>query len=243
MKTRFWFCALLCGVLPIAIAVAADARLASVLGEDILRGQLVEDGGPEAARRFAALIWPRIARRYIDDRGLAATPAEIAGLRAYDVEFEKKDRAQRARKLAELEQRLKSDARETEERAHIEDFRNTLQRLQQHDAETDALPKPDPAKQAVTYASWIEMWKMNQALYVQYGGVVALTEFGPDPQGARAALFADYERQGLLIFYDQALRRQFFDFLAEKPQMVMNPDVVDFTPYWKRPIPPSYFSD
>lgn len=31
--------------------------------------------------------------------------------------------------------------------------------------------------------------------------------------------------------------------LAARPSMVIAPGEVDFTPYWKRPIPPSYFPD
>jgi len=228
--------------LPAAIPAAADERVASLLGEDIMRGQLARDGRG-VAQQFAALIWPRIARHYVDNHGLNATAAELAELQAYDDAFEKKDRAQRKRKLAELDQRLTSNELSPEQRAHSEDFRNTLQRLEQHDAEADALPKPDSAGHAATYAPWIEMWKMNKALYEQYGGVVALTEFGPDPRGARAALFADYEKQGWLNFYDEPLREQFFAMLAEKPRIVVRPGEVDFTPYWKKPIPSSYYSD
>lgn len=152
-------------------------------------------------------------------------------------------RTARSGKLAELDQRPKSDDLSPEQRAHSEDFRNTLQRLEQHDAEADALPKPDSAGHAATYAPWIEMWKMNKALSERYGDVVALTEFGPDPHGARAALFADYEKRGWLIFYDELLRAQFFAMLAEKPGMVVKSGEVDFMPYWKKPIPSSYYSE
>lgn len=225
-----------------AIPGAADERVASLLGEDILRGQLAQDGRGQA-QQFAALIWPRIARHYVDRHGLNATAEELAGLKAYDDAFETKDRAQRKRKLAELDQRLESNDLSQGEREHTEDFRNTLRRLEQADAEADALPKSDSADHAANYSPWIEMWKMNKALYEQYGGVVALTEFGPDPRGARAALFADYEKRGRLVFYDEPLREQFFSMLAEKPRMVVNPADVDFTPYWKKPIPSSYFRD
>src|SRR5665647_950582 len=58
-----------------AIPAAADERVASVLGEDIMRGQIMqEDRG--LAQQFAALIWPRIARHYVDNHGLNATAAE-----------------------------------------------------------------------------------------------------------------------------------------------------------------------
>jgi len=243
MNVRFWIGVALCGAWLVAGSTAADDRVASVLGEDIMRAQLAPDDGRGQARRFAALIWPRIARDYIEGNGLLAMPDEVAELGAYEAAFEKKDRAQRARKLAELDQRLASNTLEADARAHAEDFRNTLRRLQQHDAEADALPKPDAAQRDTTYGPWIEMWKMNRALQKQYGGVVALTPFGPDPQGARAALFADYEQQGKLRFFDALLRGRFYEMLAEKPRSVVNPGEVDFTPYWRRPIPSSYFSE
>ena len=114
-----------------AIPATADERVASVLGEEIMRGQLARDDR-EPAQQFAALIWPRIARHYVDKHGLNATAEELAELEAYDDAFEKKDRAQRKRKLAELEQRLGSNDLSPGERAHTEDFRDTLRRLEQY---------------------------------------------------------------------------------------------------------------
>ena len=90
---------------------------------------------------------------------------------------------------------------------------------------------------------WVEMWKMNEALYRQYGGVVALTRFGPFPHGARLALIQDYERRGLLVFTDAELRGQFYTLLAARPSMALPPADVDFTPPWKKPIPGSYYPD
>ena len=84
---------------------------------------------------------------------------------------------------------------------------------------------------------------MNEALYEEYGGVVALTRFGHDPHGARAALLKDYERRGLLRIADPLLRDQVMAVLDAKPSMTVAPEDVDFTPYWKRPIPASYFPD
>ena len=87
------------------------------------------------------------------------------------------------------------------------------------------------------------MWKLNGAIYARYGGVVTLTGIGPWPHGARAALIADYERQGLLEFAEAGLREDVYAMLQQPPSMVVPPDLVDFTPYWKRPVPPSYFPD
>ena len=226
-----------------ALAQESDV-VATVLEARITRSDLAAatDDRPRA-RKLLALIWDHVAAHYIATRSLEATEAEIAELAAYDKRFEKQDRSQRARKLAELDQRLRNDALSDGERTRLQEFRATLRRLARYDAERDEGPPADPKRQAAAYASWIEMWKMNKALQEEYGGVVALTRFGPDPHGARAALLLDYEDQGLLGIADTTLRAEVQQTLTAQPRAVVPPDRVDFTPYWKRPIPPSYFPD
>lgn len=241
---RIWIALCLAAVLSSGAAGQNADRVATVIGEDITRGQLpaaADDAGQ--ARGLLELIWGRIGPHYVARKGLAATQAEVAELVAYDREFRARDRAQRARKLEELNQRLAAEGASPAERARLEEFRAILTRMAQRDAERDQLPPPDPERQAVFYSPWIEMWKMNKVLYEQYGGIVALTRFGHDPHGARAALVADYERRGLLRISDARLRERLFALLAARPSMVVPADGVDFTPYWKRPIPPSYFPD
>ena len=219
-------------------------RVATVAGVAVTRDELAASTDATASEaRLLELIWPRIVGHYVDRQGLAATPAEVEEVLAYHREFERNDRAQRARKLEELDLRLAADSLGPEERTRLWEFRATLQRLAVYDLERDRVPPQDRQHLQASYASWVEMWKMNRAIYERYGGVVALTGFGPWPHGARAALIADYERQGLLQFTDSGLRERIYAMLEEPPSMVVPPDRVDFTPYWKRPIPPSYFPD
>lgn len=227
---------------PFSLSAAEIA--ATVLGQDIPRSALpcTEDGA-ERARRLLELSWPRLARHYIEENGLAATAAEIAEVARHHREFERRDRAQRARKLEELEWRLAAGELEQEERRRLESFRAALARLAQRDAEDDARPAPDPAKKAARHAHEVEAWKLDRALYERYGGVVALSPTGASPHGARAALIADYERRGLLRFSDPHLRSSVYALLEARPTTIVPPEQVDFTPYWRRPIPPSYYPD
>jgi hypothetical protein len=119
----------------------------------------------------------------------------------------------------------------------------TLRRLALYDLEQDQMPPQDREQLHALLAQWVEMWKLNRALFERYGGVVALSRLGPSPHGARAALIADYERRGLLEFADAGLREGVYAMLEHPPSMMVPPDRVDFTPNWKRPIPPSYFPD
>jgi hypothetical protein len=224
-------------------AVLAADTAAIVLTQIITRDEIAAPGGQTADIKLYELVWRRVARHYLDEKGLAATGAEIAEALDYHREFAARDRVQRARKLVELEQRLAADGVKADERARLEEFQRVLTRLAQHDAEQDRLPPPDPLRQGELVTPWIEQWKINKALYEQYGGIVALTRFGPDPQGARVAALAEYERRGLVRFSDPAQRERVFAWLKRRPSIVVQPGEVDFTPYWKRPIPPSYFPD
>lgn len=241
---RAWVAFFLATALCAAAAAQDTERVATVIGEDITRGELTAAAdGPSRISRLLELMWRRIVPHYVAQQGLAATATELAEVAAYDREFERKDRSQRARKLKELDQRLATDGLGPAERAWLEEFRAILQRLAQNDLAKDRLAPPGPDERRAFYASWIELWKMNKTLYEQYGGVVVLTELGPSPHGARAALIADYERQGHLRFFDAAQRERLYALIEARPSIVVPPERVDFTPYWKRPIPPSYLPD
>jgi hypothetical protein len=222
----------------------AQEAVATVFGLEISRSEVVAAGDePAQLLRFRDLVWERVAGHYVAEYVLAATAAEVDEFMSYHSEFERRDRAQRARKLEELNQRLTQGELAPEERSRLEEFRAVLHRLAQHDTEKDRSEPPDPKRLAALSKPYVEMWKMNKALHEQYGGAVALTTAGPEPRGARAALIRDYERRGLVRFSDPRLREGLFALLTKPPPVPVPPERVDFTPYWKLPIPPSYFPD
>ncbi len=222
----------------------AAEDVAIVLGTSINREDIARATGELAqTRRLYELVWRRVVPHYVAQNGIAVTEVELAEAEAYHREFERKDRAQRARKVSELNERLAAAGLKADDRAWLEEFRAVLVRLARRDDEHDRTPPAGTAQRTRLLASWIEMWKMNRSLYQEYGGIVTLTTSGLDPQGARAALIADYERRGLLQFADAGARERLFALLTARPPVVIAPGEVDFTPYWKRPIPPSYFPD
>ena len=229
----------------VAPVLLAAEEVARVLGVAIDRSELqaAGDGAEAELSRFYERVWGGVSRHYIEQHRLNATPGEVTELADYEREFERKDRAQRARKLVELDRRLAVSGVPAEERARLQEFRDTLERLARSDAASDQGPTPDVALESARRAQWIELWKLNRALYEKYGGTVALTRFGPFPHGARLAVLEDYERRGLLEFSVARLRGRLMTLLAAPPPIPVAEGKVDFTPYWKRPIPPSYFPD
>lgn len=230
--------------LSLPAAAQGPEPVASLAGVVISTDELAAVAGASSrAGGLLALMWPRIAAHYTARHGLAATAAEVDEVLAYQREFRRKDRAQRARKLDQLGYRLAAEDLDPQERARLREFQAVLLRLALRDVERDKAPDQDRGRLQAFYAPLVEMWKINEAIYRQYGGVVALTEFGPSAHGARAALIADYEREGVLRYDEAGLRERVHALLDRPPSMVVPPDSVDFTPYWKLPIPPSYFPD
>jgi hypothetical protein len=125
---------LIAAVLSLPAAAQGPDRVATVTGRVITRAELAAGTpavSPEA--RLLERIWPFIASDYVAGHGLAASPAEIEEALAYQREFERRDRAQRWRKLEELAGRLAEAELAPEERARLEDFQATLQRLARQD--------------------------------------------------------------------------------------------------------------
>lgn len=241
---RSAFVLLLGAAISLPVGAQGPDRVATVTGTPITRGDFPAGTRATAAEvRLLELVWPRVASDYVAGHGLVASPAEIDEALAYHREFERRDRAQRARKLEELGVRLAASELTPEERARLEDFQATLRRLAQADQDRAGIPPLSAKLRRAQMGPWVEMWKLNRALYERYGGVVGLSGWGPWPYGARAALIADYERLGLLEFADTELRERLYAMLHRPPPMAVPPDRVDFTPYWKRPIPPSYYPD
>src|SRR5689334_129787 len=104
----------------------AAQEVARVLGVAVDRSELQPASGDGPETELARLydrVWSGISRHYIEQNGLNATPQEIAELLDYEREFQRQDRAQRARKLAELERRLAVPELPAAERAWLEEFR------------------------------------------------------------------------------------------------------------------------
>jgi len=242
VSMKLFFVVLLAATACGPAAVRAEHPVVTVLGETLTHDAVAPAGEAQAAQ-FAQFVRGRIFRHYVAQHGLAATATELAELADYHADFERRDRSQRARKLAELEQRLASDALGKSERAHLEDFRATLKRLAVYETEQDAKPRPGARERVAKFAPWIEMWKLHQVLYERFGGVVGLLPFGHYPYGAWAALVAHYERRGELEFHDTEVRERVMALFDMTPGIVVAPQEVDFAPYWRKPIPPSYFPD
>jgi hypothetical protein len=184
-----------------------------------------------------------VAREFIARHGLGATSAELTRLVEYNRAFERHDRAQRARKLRELEARLATNQLASTERSRLEEFRRILARMARFEADVDAGIETRETLAETTLQSWIETAKLNAALYARYGGVVGIAAYGPYAHGAFHALIAEHIERRDIQFLDDVIATSFSAALDAPPQMVHTQGAPDFKPFWERPLSPSYLPD
>jgi hypothetical protein len=87
---------------------------------------------------------------------------------------------------------------------------------------------------------WIEQTKLDAALYRRYGGIVGLKAAGAYAHSARAQLVADYMRAENIELPNEEVERHLLAALWAPPLIVYRGAAPDFTPFWKRPLVPSY---
>jgi hypothetical protein len=225
-------------------AAHADERIAARMADTQLTCEALDAGRPDAcAAALLRLLRTRAEQQYIAEHALQARPDEIAAVRAYEVAFERHDRSQRERKRSELEARLAQAGAvmSAAERARLVEFQAVLARLADYESDVDAgLAEAPPPLPDATIASWVEQAKLDRALYRRYGGIVAVRPVGLRAHGARAALLADYIAREAITLADPQVAQHFRALLHAPPAIVFEGTEPDFTPFWLRPLAPSY---
>jgi len=235
-------------LLALAIMLGIAASAARAESAAVLRVAREDFSCPMTQERDAcalellATLRARAEEAFLVARGLRATDTEVAELSAYNEAFERHDRKQRARKLQELDARLADDV-DGIEREQLERFRAVLVRLANYEADVDAGTEVRVAIPVETLRHWVEIVKLDAALYARYGGSVGLRPSGPYAHGARATLVAEYLAALGVQFLDGDIERRFNALLAAPPRVPFHGATPDFTPFWRRPIRSSYMAE
>ena len=227
----------------LADAQSTTAPVAQVFGA-ALECRDVEAREPVAcAQRLLRYVRSKVGDAFVAANGLSATSAELERLAAFNRAFERHDRSQRARKLAEIETRLATGTLAPSERMRLEEFRAILMRLARFEADVDAGVETGAPVDEKTLRGWIEAAKLNAALYAKYGGSIGIAAHGPYAHGAMRTLILEHIERGDIRILDPIVAARFSTALDVPPRLVHTEGAPDFTPFWERPIPSSYMPD
>lgn len=235
--------AALLGVAAVNGPAQADGRIAARIGAETIGCESLRAQGPAAcATALLRAIVRRVEQRVVERYGLHATESEVDALEGYLEAFERHDREQRTRKLAELEARLARMPADEDgaERSRLLEFRAILRRLAAYDADRDrgveVRAKPAPA----TLVAWVEEVKLDRALHRHYGGTVGIKPGRAYAHSARAAVVAEFMLRETVTLPDAEVARHFVAALWAPPAIAYHGEAPDFTPFWTRPLVPSY---
>lgn len=189
-----------------------DGALATVLGEDLSGSDPDEAQG----RILTALL-----DRYAEEQGIRVADAEIdAYLQDMEETLAESRKRQQAR-LEELQQVLASDgASVTKNREALERERDMLSGLLgSGDAEEDLTPEEQAELAAMRRdmaRAMIRHWKINRALYRQYGGRVIYQQAGPEPLDAYRQYLEEQQAAGAFVIRDPELASRFWRYFRDE---------------------------
>jgi hypothetical protein len=183
------------------------------------------------------IILREMQRETVSAQNLGATDAELAEMAEFQEKSMARERVRHREDLEKFEQQLAEGGLSPEEQERVEQRLKTLRSLAEHDKRLETMPKPTPEMLRMIHAPFVEAWKYHKAIYAEFGGVVASTKFGPDPVGAKAALAAKLEQEGKLEILNRTLREALWANLNSSPRYLVEANDVDFTPFWKLPLP------
>ena len=159
------------------------------------RGVQIRTSNPD---EMAYVIKQILLRHYVEEQGLKATDKEIAQLLKRKQEVMEKDRQAMEARRSELETALASKTPEGEERKQLEKELESLNAMHQAMTEADSragTAESDAAETRVAGA-FVAQWKVNQALYRQYGGRVIYQQGGAEPLDAYHEFFKAAQKSG-----------------------------------------------
>jgi hypothetical protein len=213
-----------------ASALAQSDVVAEIAGKTIRQADLLPPAGtrsPDPAavenyrrERFRGLAWEALFDEFARSRKIAVTAAEIDSHNKTMhrmQEAEKNDRVAQQKTIeAELRGVILSDA----SRKQLDDQLATLQQLAEFERQ-EAVRDADPVQRKIRGATekrvgerWVRLWKINQALFREFGGRIVLQEGGYEPFDAYRRLLDAQEKKGAIKVDDPALRsvlKTYFD--------------------------------
>jgi len=158
------------------------------------------------------LVWSAVFADFAQKRKVEPTPAEIDSQIRQTKRFMAEDKVRRQKQREELIVELKSagltEARRQQAQQHLE----TLNSLRDHDARMEK-ERSDPAQKKMwqdseqrVAAMWVKQWKVNQALFHEFGGRIIFQQAGWEPIDAYRALLDQYKAEKRFVIHDPSLQ-------------------------------------
>ena len=183
---------------------------ATVLGSEIR----TDDAGEMQAAILKALF-----ERYEAEHGISVTDAEVDAFVARIDRVKQADLAERRTRLTEIDRRLQSGDIDTSERESLGAERDRIAEFLSNMNDEQPLSAEEAAQVAGIRRSFaremILHWKLNRALYEQYGGRIAGQQLGPEPLDAYREFLEEQSAEGAFVILRPEFEREFWRYFTD----------------------------
>jgi hypothetical protein len=175
----------------------------------LVLGDTVRLRGHDDARQAIVV---RLLERYATEQGIVAEPAEIDAQAEVLRQTMQSDRQRWAARLEEVDRRLRERSLTAAERKSLTAERNVLLTLLRYGPDQQpGLPPLEDARILKPLATGIvRQWKLDRALYRQYGGRIAQQPGGPEPLDAYRRFLEERRNRGDFQIFTPELERAFW---------------------------------
>ena len=170
------------------------------------------------AEELRYLILRPLTDRYAAEHGIEVMPDEIDGYLARIAAVAEQDRRERDARLAEIERQLATPALADDQRAVLTAERERMQQLRRDLDSAPATPE-EAAEEAqarrTIAAAFVRQWKINRALYQDYGGRIIFQQGGPEPLDAYRRFLEEQQKRGAFAIADKDLEAGFWRYYRD----------------------------
>jgi hypothetical protein len=207
------FALLACIVLPhftfaaTPVLGAIEAPVAGVVYGKVIRTQ---DAG-----ELRYYVLRHLTDRYATQKGITVTQAEMNRYLKHLESFMQQDERRRSERLVELKRLLQGSALTTVQREAMTSELKTLELLGASSRGRDTESAQELAAREQIAKIFIRQWKLNRALYQQYGGRVVFQQGGPEPLDAYRKFLERSRASGEFIITDKLLDAEFWRYYRD----------------------------
>jgi len=174
-------------------------------------GTVIHTDDPEELRY---VILRELTDRYASDKGIAVTKAERDVYVKHLQRSMEQDRQRQEARRDELTRRLQGSGLPESERASLASELETLNGLLATLDDMGGEAAEDPAETAAARDqvadAFIRQWKINRALYQEYGGRIIFQQGGPEPLDAYRRFLEERQARGDFEILDADLETRFW---------------------------------
>lgn len=201
-------------LLAAALVVASNPGLA----QDIYGDPLVPLAGralgtaihTRDAEELRYVVLKRLTDRYADEKRITVTQAEKDAYNERMRASMAQDREQNTARRDELRQKLASGGLSDAERGSMSAELEGIDKFLAALAEPPGEPEEIKAARDQVANAFIGQWKINRALYRQYGGRIIFQQGGPEPLDAYRKFLEERQARGDFAILNKALETEFW---------------------------------